>query len=264
MDYYSAITLGIVQGLTEFLPVSSTGHLIIVREIFGLSLYGGLSFDALLHFATALAIVVYLHKDIYTLARSLWKWIATRAIGEHERILVLAISLGTIPAVVFGLFLEDMIAGIFRNSTLVALVLIAGSVLFIVAERFARQNEELSLRKGICLGFFQALALIPGASRSGMVIAGGLLLGLKREEAARFAFLLGVPILLGAGMKKMLDLGASGFLSDFGGVAIVGSMTAFLVGLAVIHYLLKFLRNHSLYIFAIYRILLAVIVLLFL
>jgi undecaprenyl-diphosphatase len=264
MDYYSAIILGVVQGLTEFLPISSTGHLILARELFGLSLYGGLSFDALLHFATALAILVYMRREILTLLYSLWEWIIHRTIGDKERILLLAIILGTIPAVILGLFLENLINTSFRNPDIVAVILIAGSVFFIVAEKFSKKDKTISIKKGVWLGCFQAIALLPGASRSGMVIAGGLFLGLKREDSARFAFLLGVPILLGAGSKKMIDLGASDFFSDFGSVALVGSITAFIVGFAVIHYLLKFLRNHTLNIFAVYRIALAVVVLLLL
>lgn len=261
MDIFSLIALGVIQGLTEFLPVSSTGHLILFREVFALSTEHGLAIDAVLHLATALAVLVYFRKDILRLAQAVVRWTRGKNVERNDRILILALIIGTIPAVIAGFTFEGAIEGAFRNPDLVAYALIAGSVLFFVAERLAKQNAALSVPKGIAIGFFQALALIPGVSRSGATISGGLLLGLSRENAARFAFLLSFPVILGAGMVKFLELGSVGVLETGGGALLAGAIAAFVSGLAAIYGLLRFLKNNTLDIFVIYRLLLAGIIL---
>lgn len=256
MDALSALLLGLVQGLTEFLPVSSTGHLILARDVLGLPLEGGLTFDATLHLATALAVMLYFRKDLVQLVRGVF-------VGEPaSRTLALALVLGTIPAAVIGFFLEDSMDTLFRNPVLVALALIAGSAVFYLAERLARMNMHLTVSRGVAIGFFQALALIPGLSRSGMTISGGLLLGLTREQATRFAFLLSFPIILGAGGKKLLDLWGTGALQADAGLLALSALAAFLSGLAAIHFMIRFLRTHTLMPFIIYRVALAAVVLL--
>ena len=178
------LILGFVQGLTEFLPVSSSGHLILARDIFNLSVSNGLFFDVMLHLATGLAVVVYFRNDL--------KQMIFRP--KENQTLWLAIILGTIPAMVFGLFFNENL----RDPYIVALALIGGSILFFVAEKFATQDRMLTYGKGAGVGLFQALALIPGVSRSGATISGGLLLGMKRDESAKFSFLLGLPVIFGA------------------------------------------------------------------
>ena len=265
MDFLSAAILGLVQGLTEFLPVSSSGHLILAREVLGLNTEYGLGVDALLHFATALAVFIYFRNDFFALIQNFFKWIARKPLEAGERNLLYAIMIGTVPAVVLGLLLQDMIETTFRSPTLVAWTLIAGSFLFLFAEYYAKKIEEkkeITLKRGLAIGFFQSLALIPGMSRSGATICGGLLLGLSREQAARFAFLLSFPIILGAGSMKLLDLGSAGVLVEQGAMILVAFIAAFASGIAAIHYLLKFLRNHTLLVFVIYRVILAGIVLL--
>lgn len=232
----NAIILGIVQGLTEFIPVSSSGHLILAREF--LSVHGNdLAFDAVLQLATVLAVLVYFWKDLWGL---LYDW-------KKLKIIILA----TIPAVVFGLLLEKYMETVFRNVLLVAIMLAVGSFIMLLSEYFSTKDKTLTLKNGFIIGLFQCLALIPGMSRSGMTISGGLFTGLSREEATRFSFLLSFPIILGSGLKKAFDI--QSFDLSFG----LAFLTAFIVGLAAIHFLIKFLKNHSLRAFAWYRILLA-------
>ena len=179
---------------------------------------------------------------------------------KENKILWLAIILGTIPAMVLGLFFSEEL----RDPYVVVLALIGGSILFIIAEKFATQNRMLTLGRGAGIGLFQALALIPGVSRSGATISGGLLLGMKRDEAAKFSFLLGLPIIFGASLLeglRSIDVFISGELSSG---LIVGVITSFLTGMFAIHYLLMFLKNNSLKVFAWYRITLALLILFYL
>lgn len=258
MDYTSALILGVVQGITEFLPVSSSGHLILARELFGLNSDFGLAVDAVLQLATILAVVIYFFKDFVSLSRSAVRWILRKTIPTDDRVMISAIVLGTIPAVVFGLLLEDFMETIFRNAVLVMVTLVAGSVLFLFAERVATQDKKLTIRKGVFIGLFQVLALVPGVSRSGSTISGGLILGMKRADAAKFSFLLAFPVIFGSGMKKLLDLQEVGALGSLGMPLVVSFITSFAVGLLSIHFLLRFLRKHTLKTFAVYRVLLAV------
>lgn len=261
MDIFPLIALGVIQGLTEFLPVSSTGHLILFREVFALSTEHGLAIDAVLHLATALAVLVYFRNDILRLAQALVRWTRGKNIERDDRILILALIIGTIPAVIAGLTFEGALSGAFRTPALVAYALIAGSVLFFVAERLAKQTGTLTVSKGFFIGLYQMVALIPGVSRSGATISGGLLLGLTREQSARFAFLLSFPVILGAGMIKFLELGSIGVLETSGGALLAGAGAAFVSGLVAIYGLLRFLKNNTLDIFIVYRLVLAGIIL---
>ncbi len=258
VDVWSALVLGLVQGLTEFLPVSSTGHLILVRDFFGLSSENGLAFDALLHLATAAAVLVYFWRDLHKLADGI------KRKESSSRILFFAIVAGTIPAALAGFFLEDTMATLFRDPSLVAGGLLVGSLAFLAAERLARRNQTLNVSRGFAIGLFQALALIPGLSRSGMSISGGLLLGLTREHATRFAFLLSFPIILGAGGKKLIELLLSGTIEANLAAVIVGTIAAFIAGLAAIHFMITYLKTHTLLPFVIYRVALAALVVLLL
>ena len=169
MSLFEAIILGLVQGLTEFIPVSSSGHLILVRELFGFSSINDLAFDATLQLATVLGVFVYFSKDLLRLIQ--------------DKQLLGALILGTIPAILLGFPLESYMETIFRNSHIVAAMLILGAGLMYLAEKFATQNKELTPGRGLVIGLFQSLALIPGVSRSGATISGGLLSGLTREAA---------------------------------------------------------------------------------
>lgn len=263
MSLLSGIILGVIQGLTEFLPISSSGHLILAREILGLQTKNGLAVDAILQLATIFAVGIYFYKDLVGLAKAAIFFILRKPIDEKIKTSLIAIIIGTIPALIVGLLLEKIMETVFRSAFLVAITLILGSILFLLAERYAKQNADLTTKKGFLIGLFQTLALVPGVSRSGSTISGGLLLGLSREQAARFSFLLSFPIILGSGLKKLIDLRHEQSADIFNLPLLLAFITAFIVGLLCIHFLLRYLKNHSLNIFVIYRLALASIVLLF-
>lgn len=262
MTIIEAIGLGIVQGLTEFLPVSSTGHLILTRALFGVHDASALAFDAMLHLATATAVILYFRNDLWHLLQTARRLLGRMPVNHKDANLLYALLIGTVPAVLLGLSLESLMATAFRSPILVAGVLVLGSFLFIFAEwRYVgkERSGEMTLKKGLIIGLFQSLALIPGMSRSGSTIVGGMLLGLTRSEAARFAFLLAVPVIFGAGMKKFLEL----MISDQSvawGVVAVGALAAFFSGLVAVHFMLSFVRRHTLWPFIWYRLILAAFV----
>lgn len=265
MTAVDAIILGIVQGITEFLPVSSTGHLVLVRAFLDIESSHALAFDAVLHLATALAVIVYFWRDIMLLANTVLRKLGRLPVNQKDMTLVYALIAGTVPAVVLGLLLESSMETLFRNPLLVAGVLVLGSFLFMYAEWVylnRTRRPEVSVRKGFKIGLFQSLALLPGMSRSGASIAGGMFLGLTRHEAARFAFLLAIPVILGAGAKKMLELGMADDPIAWSSIG-VGAAVAFLTGLLAIHFMLRFVRTHTLWPFIWYRIILAGLVVLF-
>jgi len=281
MTYIDAIILGAIQGFTEFLPVSSSGHLIIARKIFSLPLQGSLTFDAILQCATVLAVVLYFAKDLWNIALSVIRYITGKVISRTEKVYIWAIALGTIPAIIFGLLLESAMDSVFRNVDLVAGALLGGSMLMWYAQKQSvvdrrkligdtdspkgplEENQALTVKKGIAIGFFQSLALIPGVSRSGATISGGLLVGLSREEATRFSFLLSVPILVGSGLKKLLEVNFATSGGMFGAL-MVGSGVSFVAGLLAIHYFIKYLKTHTLSVFIWYRVALAIALFIFL
>jgi undecaprenyl-diphosphatase len=263
MTIFEALTLGLVQGLTEFLPISSSGHLILVRTLFGVNDAQGLAFDAILQLASVAAVCVYFFPDIWMLSQTALRKLGRLPVNRKDEVLLYALLLGTIPAIIFGLTLESFMATTFRSPLIVAVILILGAILFMYAEYVYQTRprlNEMSIKKGIQIGFFQVLALIPGMSRSGATISGGMILGLTRTEAARFAFLMAIPIIAGAGLKKLLDLITSDEVVLWMPV-IAGSVVSFLVSLFAIHFLLMFVRTHSLWPFIWYRIILALFVL---
>lgn len=263
MNIPDAVLLGVVQGVTEFLPVSSTGHLILAESLFGVSSGGGLAFDAVLHLATVLAVVVYFRSDIWFLLQALLRKLGRLPVNSRDETVLYALAIGTLPAVSLGLLLESHMETTFRSPLIVAAVLVAGSVLFMYAEWVCHNRiptNDLTVRTGFKIGLFQCLALLPGMSRSGATISGGMLLGLSRSEAARFAFLLAVPVLGGAGFKKLLDLIVAKESVAWLSVG-VGAVTAFVTGILAIHFMLSFVRKNTLWPFIWYRIILASFVL---
>lgn len=262
--------LGLVEGLTEFVPVSSSGHLIVARQLLGATAGDALGVDAVLQLAALLALIVYFFNDLLDLAYTLLYKLTGRPVRKESERLLWALIIGTVPAVILGLLLESTMEGVFRNTHLVAYALIAGSAVMFFAEYYAKRfaahagMEGVTVGKGIFVGFAQALALVPGMSRSGMTIAGGLLAGLSREAAARFGFLLSIPIILGSGAKKFTELSHSGSAAAFGAPFLFGAFLAFLSALMVIHWLLAFLRTRSLSVFIAYRVVFAIVILFFL
>ena len=253
MNYLLAILAGAVQGLTEFLPISSTGHLIIFEKIFGISQTEfGLAFDASLHLGTLLAIAVFFYKDYLK-------------VFKVKNGLIAKLAVGTLPAVIFGLLLETQIETTFRQTWIVGLSLILFSFVFILAEKLGRQiktKEKTTIVDSLAVGLFQSLALIPGISRSGSTISAGLFLGLKREEAAKFAFMLAGPVIAGAGLKKFFEVITTQTLgsSDLN-FFLVGMISSAIFGYLTIKYFLKYLSTKTLYPFVIYRIVLGLILL---
>lgn len=263
MDIISGVILGVVQGITEFLPVSSTGHLIITQAVLRIESDLSLAFDAILHFSTALAVIVYFFDDILSLFQTVIKKLGRLPVNEKDIMMVKALAIGTIPAVILGLLLESYMATLFRNPILVALALIVGSIFFMFAE-YKYQNNfhtgEFNTKTGLKIGLFQTLALIPGMSRSGSTIAGAMLLGFSRSDSARFSFLLAIPLILGAGSKQILEL-LSSPVEIVWLPMIIGAVVAFVVALLAIHFMITFIRNHSLWPFIWYRITLAALIL---
>lgn len=264
--------LALIQGLTEFLPVSSSGHLVLAPKLFGFS-DPGLAVDAFLHLGTLLAAVIYFREDILFMIRGLTSALKpvkkpqTEVLFVHRR-LALGIMIASIPAVLIGLnFKEFFETEFIRSTEFVAYMLIAGAVLMMTSEVFFGKEKNISsLSKSgmFFVGVMQCLALFPGVSRSGSTIAGGLFLGLKKDEAARFSFLLGLPVIAGAGalsVKDMLETGLGGDLNLQ--VLLLGFLVSFLSGYFAIDFLLKFLQQQSLISFVIYRFALAAYLLLF-
>ncbi len=264
MTTLQGIILGFIQGLTEFLPVSSTGHLIIARQLMGIQDVSGVFVDATLHLATLLAVIIYFRKDIWQLAVTAWKYLTRKPIGESEKALFGAVLLGTIPAIAIGLLFEGTITTSARSTFVVAWGLIFGSLLMWFAERSLRPKDaSITPKLGWKLGWFQALALFPGISRSGSVISGGLFSGLSRSDATRFAFVLSFPILLGAGTVSALQLWEKPFGQALSTALAAAFITALVSAILTIHFLLKFVRTRTLHSFIWYRVILAVLLLLF-
>lgn len=261
MNIIESILLGLVQGLTEFLPVSSSGHLIILREFLGISLVGSLSFDVFLNTATLLAILYCFWGDIYFVAKDF----TTQGLSSRSKKLLLAIIVGTIPAGILGFLYGDYIENIFRSSYSVAWDLIIGSIIMIVADRINRNKGGIDMKKALTVGIFQSLALMPGMSRSGVSISGGLISGLSREEAIRFSFLLLIPISIVALLKTLVDLGDIQSLAVFLDLPhILAFLTAFISGVWAVKFLIRYLSKHSFTPFIVYRILLAIVIFTFL
>ncbi len=254
MTYLLAILAGAIQGLTEFLPVSSTGHLIIFEKIFGISQQDfGLAFDASLHLGTLLAVLLFFWKN-YLEAFKL------------RNGLMLKLAIGTIPAAIAGFFLEDLINTSFRQIWIVAASLILFSIVLFLAENYGKKYEKygkVSPLHSLVIGMFQALALIPGISRSGSTISAGLFIGLRRDEAAKFAFMLSGPIVAAAGAKKFLEAILSGINQADLNFFVVGIISSGVFGFLTIKYFLKYLSAKSLYPFIFYRIAAGIILFLF-
>lgn len=263
MGVFEAIILGLVQGITEFLPISSSGHLVLAREWMSVSTTNGLAIDAVLHFATTAAVILYFRKDLTILISAVFRKLGRLPVNERDITLFYALALGTIPAVILGLALDSTITTYLQSPLIVAGVLFLASVFFLFAEwrqYLEPQREGIDVKKGLLIGFYQALALLPGFSRSGATIAGGMLLGLSRYEATRFSFLLAIPITIGAGAKKSIDLLEQGGAVDWG-VIFLGATVAFVTAFVVIHFFLKFIRRYTLWPFVWYGVALSLLVL---
>jgi undecaprenyl-diphosphatase len=256
MGLLRPVILGAVQGITEFLPISSSAHLILIPWFLGWPDLG-LTFDVALHLGTLLSLLLYFGRDWQDLVRAFWLSLKERQIGgDPLRRMSWLLLLGSLPAVLVGLLAEEVIEGRFRNpASIAALMICLGGVLF-YADRsrgLKKGVEEIGLREALVIGLAQATALFPGVSRSGVTITAGLFLGLRREAAARFSFLLASPIVAGAALFKGLSLLKSGLSPADRIPFLLGISSAALLGFLSIRYLLRYLQRGRLAPFAFYR-----------
>ena len=262
-----AIVLGIVQGLTEFLPISSSGHLIVVPALLGWDdpFIESLAFSVMLHVATLLALLLYFARDWLRLIPAGLAAVRDRSLRDDpDRRLAWLLAATTVPAVIVGVALNDVIETAFREPRLVAVTLVAGGIVLWLADRVgskARTIDGMTFPAALGIGAAQALALIPGVSRSGISISAGLLAGLTREDAARFAFLMATPITAGAGLWEARKIVAGEAGVELPLVPLLAGMLAsLLAGLLAIAIVLRYLRSHGVGVFVAYRIALAVLV----
>lgn len=261
MNLLYAAFLGVLQGATEFLPVSSSGHLALAEHFFHVE-EAGLTFDIALHMGTLIAILIYFRNDFYALLLAILGK-GSRQETEQGRRMFLFICLATIPAVVFGLIWGDAAETYFRGPMTIAFTLSAMGFFLWLAERKGTRHRifaKISLKDALIIGFSQALALIPGVSRSGSTMTAGLFLGLDRPACARFSFLLAAPIIFGAGIYKVPEILNMGLDRNEIFFYLTGFFSAAISGYLVIALLMKFVRTRSLAIFAYYRFLLSAVV----
>jgi len=265
MSWWQVIVLAVVQGLTEFLPVSSSGHLAIVSRVFFAG-DAGASFTAVTQLGTEVAVLLYFARDIARIATAWCKGLFDSARRHVDYRMGWYVIVGTIPIGVLGLLFKDEIRTGFRNLWVVATALVVFSAVIGAAEYFGRQTrhaEQLRLRDGMIVGLVQTLALVPGVSRSGATISAGLFLGLDRELAGRFGFLLAIPAVFASGLFSLPDafhpVGEG--MSASGSQLLAATLIAFMVGFAAVAWFLRFLVRHSMYWFVGYRVAVGVLVL---
>ncbi len=276
MNAWEAVLLGLVQGLTEFLPISSSAHLRIVGELIG-SQDPGAAFTAITQIGTETAVLLYFRRDIARICSAWWRsvrgdhgtdWRARLGRHDHDAAMAWYIALGSVPIVLLGLLFQDAIENTFRNLYLTALMLAVFALLLGWADRVGakrRTLRELSAGQAVAFGFAQALALVPGVSRSGGTITAGLLMGFTREAAARYSFLLAIPAVMGSGfyqLFKSADEPAPG--APGAGATLIATLVAFVVGYFVIIAFLKIVSTFSYTPFVVYRLVLAALVVLLL
>ncbi len=265
MSLFEAILLGIIQGMTEFLPISSDGHLVIMPALLGIN-QPDLTLIEVAHLGTLLAILVYFRRDLFAIVRQVLHALRVRhPLGTVDARLGWIILFATIPAVVVGLTLMDFFVQAFTSPTMAGLFLFVTAGLLVFGERTLtgkKKEQDITWLDGLLIGLFQSLALLPGLSRSGSTISSGMWRGLDRPTATRFSFLLGVPAILGAGVLGLVDLSRIGndggqltfYLATFAAAAITGYFC--------IHFLLGWVKRHTLYPFAVYCALMGGLVLL--
>jgi undecaprenyl-diphosphatase len=258
LELLQAIVLGIVQGLTEFLPVSSSGHLLLGQYFLGLDQDRfGLSFDVALHMGTLVAVVSFFWRDLLRMTFAFFRSFGHRDLANDpdQRMAYLIIA-STVPAALIGFLFEGFFEETVRSPWVVVFNFVLIGILFIVGEVVGtrtRRASKLRFGEAVGIGFAQAAALVPGVSRSGATITLGLFLGLRREEAARFSFLMSVPIIAGAGSLKLEEVISGGMDTAQALLFVVGFVTSAAVGYVTIRFLLNYLTNHSLRAFAFYR-----------
>jgi undecaprenyl-diphosphatase len=258
MTIFQSIILGIIQGLTEFLPISSSGHLVIVPYLlqWDIPAQDAFIFDILVQVATLIAVIAYFWNDLISIFKAMVRGIIHKSpLEDVDSRLGWYIILATIPAGVLGLLFKDTVESAFASLTATAIALLLTSVLLVIAELVGKRTRELqqtTWKDAIWIGFFQVLAIFPGVSRSGSTITGGMTRNLKRAPAARFSFLMSIPIMLAAGLLAAYKLLNIPNLTTLLPVYIPGFISSAIVGYLSIRWLIRYLNHHPLYIFAIY------------
>ena len=264
LELLQAIVLGIVQGLTEFLPVSSSGHLLLGQYFLRMDQDRfGLTFDAAIHTGTVAAVISYFWRDLLRMAGAFLRSLRGPNFEERDQRMAYLILVATVPAGIVGLLFQGFFENEVRSPWLVAFNLVLVGALFIVGEVVGRQtrtSDKLGFKEAVGIGLAQTVALFPGVSRSGATITLGLFLGLRRDEAARFSFLMSVPITAAAALLSLGDAFGSGVDAGDALLFVVGSVTSGVVGYLAIRFLLAYLAGHSLRVFAYYRFALAAVV----
>ena len=265
LELIEAVILGVVQGLTEFLPVSSSGHLLLGQYFLGLDQDRfGLSFDVALHMGTLVAVVTYFWRDLIRMALAFLGSFWNRdLVNDPDQRLAYLVIASTIPAALIGYLFEGFFEDTIRSPWVVVINFVLVGVLFLVAEAAAsrsRRATKLGFGEAVGIGLAQAAALVPGVSRSGATITLGLFLGLRREEAARFSFLMSVPIIAGAGGLQLAEVITSGMSAHELLLFVTGFVSSAVVGYLTIRFLLYYLTGHSLRAFAYYRFVVAAVV----
>ena len=262
MNIFTAAILGIIQGATEFLPISSSGHLALAHYFFGAE-EASLTFDVALHLGTLLAIVIYFRDDFWQMGKAVLGLNQERDEAKRLRTMAVYICLATIPGVLAGLLLGDTAEQYFRHPAMVAMVLAGAGLLLLLADQAGKRTRDfgkITLRDGLLIGLAQACAIIPGVSRSGSTITCGLALGLTRQAAVRFSFLLSAPIIFGAGVYKLPEIIAQGLLGEQSSLYLTGFLASAISGYLFISFIMQYIRARSFAIFAYYRFLLAALV----
>ena len=273
MSWFESLILGLVQGLTEFLPVSSSAHLRLTAAFAGWE-DPGAAFTAITQIGTETAVLIYFRKDIARIISAWFRSLTNKAMrSDHDAQMGWLVIIGSIPIGVLGVTLKDQIEGPFRDLRITATTLIVMGIILGVADRLAARDEaggkhraakerkslkDLSVKDGLIYGVCQAMALVPGVSRSGATISGGLLMGYTREAAARYSFLLAIPAVLASGAFELKDASEGGHVSW--GPTVFATIIAFLVGYAVIAWFMKFITTRSFMPFVYYRILLGILI----
>lgn len=253
MEILHALILGLIQGLTEFLPVSSSGHLALAQALFDMKVSTGVIFEIVVHFGTLCSIFIYYRKEIGALFKALPKWLKPATAWQDQDARMIAfILISMLPALVIALLFKDTIEAWFVNPILVSsMLLLTGTILF--ATRFQKEGEQqLSLPKSVGIGLAQAFAILPGISRSGSTISMALFLGLKKKDAANFSFLMVIPVISGAMILAMKDLSEGGEASAQALPLIIGFLASFISGYAALKVLIGLLKSKGIYPFAWY------------
>lgn len=262
MQMIDAVILGVVQGLTEFLPISSLGHLVLVRQWLSIDAINALAFDAVIHFTIAFVALVYFWPDIWTLSQSVLRKLSRLPVNQKDITLFNALVVGCVPGIVIGALLQPYIESKYDSAGLIAAMLLLSAVFLMYVEwrYYLRPNHEnISVRRGWLIGIFQVLAMIPGFPQTGATLAGGMQVGLSRYDAARFSFMLVIPISLGVGIHKIIALLKATGTADWNMIG-VGAIIAAIISFFLIRFFLTYIKQKTLWPFIWYNVILAALV----